>query len=210
MPNSKYGVLIGQVEKIMADVAFDKRPHYKIEVITGQKEKYDVSINCKSSDDNYPKVLYHAEENFKNDITDILSKMDSGFHEIDYENNLNANIAIDYIRSGLLEPNKMRPLPYDIKGENDLKGFIDKYMKKALNNDKVTIYVFGTCYESGVKGIHNIHMNQGNRGTHYTENKTYHDGCFFIHFTEEENWIAYFLAFQSQSWNTDERGCPKD
>lgn len=65
MPDSIYGVLIGKAEKINADPAFDKRPHYKIVVSTGEKEKYDVSINYQSNDKNYPKVLYHVEENLK-------------------------------------------------------------------------------------------------------------------------------------------------
>lgn len=86
--------------------------------------------------------------------------MDEGFYEIDYENNINADIAVDYIRSALLKRNEMRPFPYDIKGENDLKGYIDKYMKKALNSGDITIYIFGTYYDNGIKGIHNIHINQ--------------------------------------------------
>ncbi|WP_420913528.1 DUF2278 family protein [Bacillus paralicheniformis] len=36
----------------------------------------------------------------------------------------------------------------------------------------------------------------------------YHDGCFLLKFKDEKRWLAYFLAFQSQSWCTDKQGIP--
>jgi len=205
----KYGVLVGKVKKIAADPGFDKSPHYNL-IINTNEETYNVSINCRSLDKKMPRILYFVDEDFRNDIINELLKFEEGFHEINYEDNINRGIAIDYIRGGLFDINKMRAIDYDVKGESDLKGLIDRYMKIAVNNEKVILYLFGTCFHHDVKGMHNIHMNQGNRGSHYDENQIYHDGCFFIHFLEENKWISYFLAFQNQSWNTDEKGNPKD
>ena len=212
MGKSKYGVLIGKVEGIEADPSQEKTPHYRVYVRIKGKEKYRVNINCKSRRDKNPQVLYVVKENIETDIYNKLTELNSGFHEIDYNTDINSEIAIDYQRSSLIELDEMNHLPFDIAGENDLKGSIDHNMKKALNNEQAVIYVFGTYYnnDDGIKGIHNVHMNQGNRGTHYEENEIYHDGCLFIHFIEEEKWIAYFFAFQSQSWNTDDKGRPKD
>ncbi|HDX9578365.1 TPA: DUF2278 family protein [Bacillus pseudomycoides] len=53
----------------------------------------------------------------------------------------------------------------------------------------------------------NIHMNQGN-SKYSEENGTLHDACILIRFKKENKWIAYFLAFQSQSWRIDDEGNP--
>ena len=211
MSETKYGVLIGRVKEIEADLAGEKSPHYMIVVEISKEEVFNAAINCQSNNDQNPRVLYYADENCKTEITNNLKNMEPGFYEINYADNKNSNIAVDYIRRNLVSKGDMKPLPYDIKGENDLKGFIDRNMKKALNNDNVLVYVFGTYFiGSNGQGIHNIHMNQGNRDKHYEENQIYQDGCFYMYFTEEERWIAYYLAFQNQSWNTDEKGNPQD
>ncbi|QTL97386.1 DUF2278 family protein [Iocasia frigidifontis] len=208
MSNSKYGVLIGRVEEIKADPARDKTPHYKINIWIRDDEIYKVLINCQSINDKTPQLLYYMGEVCQAEITGILQNMEYGFHEIDYANNINPKIAVDYIRSGLFDPHKMKVIPYDISGKYDLRGLIEKDMKKALNNDGINIYVFGIHYNNDDKGIHNIHMNQGNIEFYSDENRIYHDGCFFLHFTEEDKWFGYFLAFQNQSWCTDDGGNP--
>ena len=38
------------------------------------------------------------------------------------------------------------------------------------------------------------------------DNGIWQDGGILIHFEKEEEWIGIFLAFQSQSWCTDEEG----
>ena len=210
MSESRYGVLIGRIRGIEPDIAGEKTPHYMLVVETCDNESYDVAINCQSTDDNNPRVLYYADENCKNEVTNILKTMDFKFHEINYSKNINPDIAIDYIRNMSLNKDQMRALPYVIKGDNDLKGFLNKNLKKAVDNENINVYVFGTYYNSYGQGVHNIHMNQGNRDKHYDENSIYHDGCFFIYLTEEDRWIACFLAFENQSWHTDERGNPKD
>ena len=55
-------------------------------------------------------------------------------------------------------------------------------------------------------GIHDIHMNQGNVEKWQGDDGIWQDGGILIHFEKEEEWIGIFLAFQSQSWCTDEEG----
>ena len=55
-------------------------------------------------------------------------------------------------------------------------------------------------------GIHDIHMNQGNVEKWKGDNGIWQDGGILIHFEKEEEWIGIFLAFQSQSWCTDDEG----
>ncbi len=157
------------------------------------------------------KVLYYSDANYQAHAITILPTMSSGFHKINHQQNVNADIAVDYIRSGLFNPNEMVPLPPNAPGDkNDLYEFIDEHMHNALNNDDAVIYAYGTFFPNGGNGVHNVHMNQGNFLFARDENGAYHDGCFLLHFKNENKWIAYFLAFQSQSWCTDENGEPTE
>lgn len=49
-------------------------------------------------------------------------------------------------------------------------------------------------------------MNQGNVEKWQGDDGIWQDGGILIHFEKEEEWIGIFLAFQSQSWCTDEEG----
>ena len=53
-------------------------------------------------------------------------------------------------------------------------------------------------------GIHDIHMNQGNVGQFVKDDGVYQDGGLLIHFPDQQQWVAAFLKFQSQSWHTDD------
>jgi len=56
-------------------------------------------------------------------------------------------------------------------------------------------------------------MNQGNPtgGGHAGDNGVWQDGGLLLWFPDADRWVAIFLAFQSQSWHTDDRtGQPID
>ena len=56
-------------------------------------------------------------------------------------------------------------------------------------------------------GIHDIHMNQGNPEPKYRKsNGVRQDGALLVRFADR--WVAVFLAFQTQSWDTDAAGHP--
>jgi Uncharacterized conserved protein (DUF2278) len=57
------------------------------------------------------------------------------------------------------------------------------------------------------RGVHDIHMNQGNprAGGHAGDNGVWRDGGLLLWFPEADRWVAVFLAFQSQSWHTDDQ-----
>jgi hypothetical protein len=54
-------------------------------------------------------------------------------------------------------------------------------------------------------GVHDIHMNQGSTGRFARDNGVWQDGGLFLHFPGGDQWVAVFLAFQSQAWHTDDR-----
>ncbi len=53
-------------------------------------------------------------------------------------------------------------------------------------------------------------MNQGNPldGPFAQDNGTSQDGALMAFFPSEQRWLAVFIAFQSQSWTTDDNGDP--
>lgn len=49
-------------------------------------------------------------------------------------------------------------------------------------------------------------MKPGNSSRWQSDDGIWQDGGVLIHFEEENRWVGIFLAFQSQSWCTDDQG----
>jgi hypothetical protein len=58
----------------------------------------------------------------------------------------------------------------------------------------------------GLHGIHDIHMNQGNRDAHAGDNGAFHDGGLILSFSGRH--VGVFLAFQTQRVPTGPTGAP--
>ncbi|NIK14659.1 uncharacterized protein YukJ [Saccharococcus thermophilus] len=212
MPLKNYGVLKGKpVDSMMGS---RQNPHYQVLVQDEEGIQYRIAINIKSQ--SYPsEVLYFVGEDFHSEDITKLPDLEFGFTSI---KNNNPDIGLDYIRGSLFDPRKMIPLPADVEGpDNDLNEKIQHYIKQAIDK-KAIIYAFGERWGpeqnkpdkyfgfSPGNGIHDIHMNQGNVGRWKKDNGIWQDGGILIHFEQEKRWVAIFLAFQSQSWCTDEKG----
>ncbi|WP_243522614.1 YukJ family protein [Bacillus pseudomycoides] len=217
MPVKNYGVLKGiAIDKNM-EREDKESPHYQILMTGAENEKYRIAVNAKSVS-GQTELLYLVDEEFDASAITILPTMDNGYTPI---NENNREIALDYIRSELFDSSKMKKLPSTKPGlENDLHDLLNKYIPKAIN-EEATVYIYGSKWEpkSGEKtdkvfdfsppiGMHNVHMNQGNPnpGDHADDNGIWQDGGILIQYTDK--WVAIFLAFQSQSWCTDEDGQP--
>jgi uncharacterized protein YukJ len=110
----------------------------------------------------------------------------------------------------------MRTLPPDLSGpDNDLADLLDHYVARAIADPAATLYAFGQRWGpepqpdkvfgfSPGGGVHDIHMNQGNAGQFQRDDGVWQDGALVIHFPAEPRWVGIFLAFQSQSWHTDD------
>jgi hypothetical protein len=111
----------------------------------------------------------------------------------------------------------MRLLPPALEGpDNDLADLLDGWLQRAVGDPTATVYAFGPRFgpEAGVadkvfgftpaNGVHDIHMNQGNAGRFASDNGVRQDGALLVHLPQQSRWVAIFLAFQSQSWHTDD------
>lgn len=130
-------------------------------------------------------------------------------------------LAIDYVRDGWFKPAALKPVPPDAPGaDNDLKDKLEAAVVSALKLAGTAIYAFGERWrpEPDAKdryfrflpgsGVHDIHMNQGSGGKHRQDNGVRQDGALVFEYPEGK-WLAFFFAFQSQAFETDDKGDPR-
>jgi len=213
MAISNYAVLKGTpVEgKIFSPRSNHDQPHFHIHVKAGAVDE-DTAVNIQSSDGS--EVLYAVVQNFTPPNADALKALPAGVTRPVHGDNL----ALDYVRvKGLITRDQMTLLPIDETSPTGLHSSIDTLIQKAITQ-KATIYLFGQTFRNGAKstnpffkfspdqGIHDIHMNQGNpAGSFEKDNGTFQDGGLMVEFADG-TWSAVFIAFQSQTFNTDDNG----
>jgi uncharacterized protein YukJ len=217
MPIPDYGVLVGAATaKLDSPEALKKNPrgspHYQI-LIEASGEKYRIAVNVKS-DVNPPDLQFYLDDNYKHPILDAVGQLAEGFNAI--PNGGPNTAALDYIRGNLFDFKDLAILPATADGSNnDLNDIFDVWVEKALATEGALIYAFGSKWApektpdayfdfTPGQGIHDIHMNQGNTGSFAKDNGVYTDGGLFIHFPDEDRWVAMFLKFQSQVVHTDD------
>ncbi|MBP1909717.1 DUF2278 family protein [Methanolobus bombayensis] len=210
MPLENYGILKGKPKDCKRGKG--RSAHYQILVDDGKNEhRVAVNANSKISPS---ELLYFVDDNFIHPIIEKLPDLEMGYRNVDRSSR---DMCLDYVRGGLFDTSKMLPLECDIPGpSNDLNELIQKYVEKAANMKGGMIYAFGERWgpESFLpdsffgfrpgSGIHDIHMNQGNSEKWKHDDSPYQDGGLIINLPEEDRWVAIFLAFQSQCFNTDD------
>lgn len=208
-----YGVLKSRALDRQIDPESDPSPHYQV-LVTDGDNKHRIAINVKSQE-SPSELLYLVNDNFQHPILNSLIDLSWGFHKLERQP---GGMALDFIRGNLFRPEDMKPLPPDLPGPgNDLKELIDLYVQRAIQTEDATLYAFGASwgpeptapdqyfgFRPG-RGIHDIHMNQGSVGRFQQDNGVYQDGALLIHFPSRNQWVAIFLAFQSQCFHTDDR-----
>lgn len=210
MALKNYGVLKGR--PIDRRLGAGSTPHYQIRMVA-DGEAFRIAINVKSKQ-SPSELLYLVDDRFQHPICEGLANLDEGFHPLP-SNPLGG--GLDYIRGNLFRPTQMVPLPHNVDGpDNDLNEKFDALVQRALADESAIVYAFGEPWgpETAAdryfgfkpgRGIHDIHMNQGNSGQFMGDNGVWQDGGLLVHFPEQSQWVAVFTAFQSQAWHTDDR-----
>jgi uncharacterized protein YukJ len=188
-------------------------PHYQIHLVDDAGADYRAAVNVLSQQ--HPsELLYLIDTAFQHPALAALPAPRSGWTALPPRPGA-ANL--DFIRGNLFDPAAMRPLPADATGpDNDLADLLDHYVNRATGDPTVVAYVFGQRwgpeaaapdkvfgFQPG-NGVHDVHMNQGNSGRFVGDDGVWQDGGLLLHLTGENRWVAVFLAFQSQSWHTDD------
>ena len=212
MSIEKYGVLKGKVIGAKREENLST-PHYQIHIAAGSSQ-YRIAVNVMSQL-KPSELLFLVNDDFSHPITSILTELPAEFTKLQSKP---GGEALDYIRSNLFNPAEMRILPHNLPGpENDLSDYVEHYVNRAMQEEDAIIYAFGERWgpETNVpdkifgfkpgNGIHDIHMNQGNDPSHRNEDGVWQDGALMFHFPSSQQWVAVFLAFQSQAWHTDDK-----
>ncbi|HEU0055268.1 MAG TPA: YukJ family protein, partial [Longimicrobium sp.] len=198
MPVPNYGVVKGHVTSARPERDLNK-PHYQVRLKAAGKS-FQIPINVRSSE-GAPELRFLIDEDFRHPLTASLSGVAEGFLAVP---DGRRGPALDYVRGNLFDTAKLVALPHDLPGEdNDLNDKLDRVMRRAVNDDGIDVFVFGSRFPGGV---HDVHMNQGNplAGGFAKDNAVFQDGGVLVHFTRQDRWTAIFLAFQSQSFHTDD------
>ena len=200
MPVPNYSLLKGDPQP---GAVSGKNPHFRIPVNTATGS-YTIDVNVESTDGS--EVLYAVLQNTAPPTEDALLALPDGV-------NPPTGIAIDYVRTQIngapmIAKDAMTLLP--IGGSSDLNDQIVSVVNQAIQDDNGLIYAFGSFYadSGGQQGIHDIHMNQGNSGSFEKDNGIDQDGALFVYLPATSTWISVFIAFQTESWNTDDQGNP--
>ena len=199
-----YGLLVGHPVKGSIYSRFRaSQPHYHIDVRRPDSKDFDIAVNIQSFDGS--EVLYAIRPDEAPPHADILRQLAWDLYALPAER---SGYWIDYVRMPLVTRDEMKLLPIESGQDHELHTELDKFIDSAIADPQCTIYVYGATYPTD-DGIHEIHMNQGNpRGNHSDENGSWHDGAILAYFPGQNRWWTLLMAFQSQSFNTDDRGNP--
>ena len=207
-----YGVLAGRALGSRIEEGSDS-PHFQVRG-DGAGTEYRLAVNVLSQQ-SPSELLYLADEAFEHPILKALPDLGDGFTDLVSGP---GGSALDFIRGNLFDPAQMKPLPATAPGpDNDLADKLDHYVGRAVADSTARVYAFGQRWgpEADVpdkifgfspgNGVHDMHMNQGNTGHFREDDGVWQDGGLVLHFPGTNQWVGVFLAFQSQSWHTDDQ-----
>jgi uncharacterized protein YukJ len=210
-----YGVLVGAVVDGF-ESPDGSSPHYEIRV-KGDAD-YRIAVNVQSVDDS--EVLAYLDTQFEQSTALDLKPLlhgDPGFQRI--ETGPSGSGGLDYLRDNLFPVDAMQPIPAAGSGVT-LKNLLDANIERAKADQTAMVVAFGEYFEDHgqvdkyfhfrpERGIHDIHMMQGNGGQFAGDNRTHGDGALFLCFGNGREIVALFVRFTTQSLHTDDRsGAP--
>lgn len=217
MPIPHYGVLAGRV--FARVLATKKDEHYHMLLNRGNGPQR-AAVNTQSTDPPST-VLYYSTTNFQHPITSsiLAASLPLGFTALSSKA---GGLALDFVRMNLFPIDQMTPLSGTKSGTStDLNDQLDVTVQAAIADASAVLYAFGQHWQDAKgadavfpeinpsQGVHDIHMNQGNpKGSFYKDNGIYQDGALLFHFPRQGTWTGVFVAFQSESFKTDNSGDP--
>jgi uncharacterized protein YukJ len=213
MSLKNYQLVVGQpIDWTLDD---DSNPHIEI-LLDVDGEKFRAAVNVRSSVAPHT-LVYRRIHPFDHAVTTRLNGLSTGVYDLRHDR---PDLALDYPRDGIVQQDEMAELPYRVDGpRNDLLDHLLPIVRDAIDTTDARLFVFGETWGPEAqrrdkyfhflpgRGIHDIHMNQGSGGRFKSTNGIHQDGAVFIRH-QDDTWTGVFLAFTSQSWQTDDAGHP--
>jgi len=205
-----YGVLAARALTTRREDGTDT-PHLQLHLVAEGDAHWRVAVNVESRQAP-SELLYLVEDDVRHPLTATLAQLAAGWHAL---NPGQDGPHLDYVRGNLFDRARMRLLPPALAGpDNDLADLLDHWLGRAIADPAATVFAFGQRWgpDEGVTddvfgfrpgaGVHDIHFNQGSAPPFDRDNGVRQDGALILRFAER--WVAIFLAFQSQSFHTDD------
>jgi uncharacterized protein YukJ len=205
-----YGILVGRITDGQENPN-GKSPHYEI-LVDAAGTPYRVAVNVQSVQGS--EVIAYFDRNYTNDTKLGLAARAAGPHGFSALTDGPDGQGLDYVRDNLFPLAQMRPIPADGNGVT-LASLLDAQVERAKQDSLAVVIAVGDGFDDNQsseqvgfalgRGVHDIHMMQGNIGEFEKDNRINGDGGLFIRFSGGET-IAFFARFDTQSTSTDERG----
>lgn len=209
MALKNYVVLKGRPRALALDD--DSSPHIEVRMDVDGVD-FRLAINARSAVSPHD-LLYRKQDPFVHPMVPALRALPDGVTAIA---DGRTELALDYVRGDIVERAAMSIAPFELDGpENDLRDYLEPTIEAGIQSGTLVLYAFGERWGPEDdkpdkyfgflpgNGVHDIHMNQGSAGRFKNYNGPNQDGALVLHDTATDHWSAIYLAFQSQSWNTD-------
>ena len=211
----RYGVLVGSVRE--GRLEGGRSPHFSIWVAGWGN--FRVAVNVQSQDGSEVVALFDPNYSSPSPALDLagLAGGSRGFQPLKTGPGGN---GLDYLRDNLFDVSAMQPAP-DVGGDASLDTLLETQVMRAQADAGAVAIVFGQSFDDGgqsrdelfgfspARGVHDIHMNQGNSGSFERDNTTHGDGALFFVFSNADM-AALFVRFATQGTETNDRGDPTD
>jgi uncharacterized protein YukJ len=207
-----YGVLVGQI-KDGQENPNGSSPHYEI-LVDAAGTPYRVAVNVQSVQGS--EVLAFSDPNYANNTKLDLASRAGGAQGFTMLTDGPQGNGLDYLRDDLFPLAQMLPIPAAGNGTT-LAALLDAQIQRAKGDSSSVIVAVGDKFDDSQttekvgyalgRGVHDIHMMQGNSGPFEEDNRINGDGALFIRFSGGET-FALFVRFASQATSTDDRGDP--
>jgi uncharacterized protein YukJ len=209
-----YGTLRGRVDRYKREDGAST-PHLQVRILDDTGQPWRIAVNVQSEDHSHV-VYWVVDPLVSHPVLDGLGALATGFSPLPPD----SRRALDYTKAPLFDMALGRMLPpTGAASADDLQDLLSLYLDqcKAAAGE---IFAFGARFTKnlhkpidaefgnadGLHGIHDIHMNQGNRGAHEADNGAFHDGGLVLRFAGRH--VGLFLAFQTQRVPTTDTGFP--
>ena len=212
----RYSVLVGAVKDGKEDgPGAGGSPHYDIWVDAGGVD-YRIAVNVRSEDGS--DVIAYYNPTYQAPASLDLAGL-TGTPGLTFVATGPNGAGLDYLRGGLFPIEAMQPIPA-ASSNFSLANLLDGQIERAKADPAAVVIAFGESFQdqkpdfafgfSPERGVHDIHMMQGNSGSFAGDNRVRGDGALFLRFAGGET-VALFSRFATQSLTTDdETGAPID
>jgi uncharacterized protein YukJ len=207
-----YGVLRGRPDRWVREDD-DSSPHLQVRLLDAAGQPWRIAINVQSSTGS--EVVYWVVDPLVgHPVQPGLAVLPSGFSAVAPS----ASAALDVVRAPLFHWEDGRALPPSEAGPaDDLQDLLARYLAECREAGG-EVFAFGVRFDrnlhkpidaefgntDGLHGVHDIHLNQGNKGAHAGDNGVFSDGGLVLRYDGRD--AALVLGFQTQWVPTDSTG----